>query len=84
MPEVLFRIDKDADKQMCSNSFYSKYIPGFDHTIKVGEFVEKVYSEKINKIIDSRDKLQKSWVEVNDRIIERLSEIMQITWPDRK
>ncbi|MGC8571919.1 MAG: hypothetical protein ACP5RI_01835 [Candidatus Micrarchaeia archaeon] len=84
MLKLLFKVDKEADKQMCSNHFYSKSILGFDFTTKPEEFVEKVYSEKINEIIDSKNKLQESWAKVNDRVIERLAEIMQISWPDKK
>ncbi len=83
MPKVQFEVDRGADKRICSNPSYSRYVLGYDRSIPLSEFVDKIYSEKLDEITRSRDRLQESWDKINDKVAERLAEIMQIKWPGR-
>ncbi len=79
MPEVVFVVDKEADKRMCKH-----FIEGLKlGSLTVEEYVEKEYAQNIDVISKSRDELAESWNDINDKVLERLSEIMQIEWPQR-
>ncbi len=83
MPKVKFEVDKEKDKQMCSDSYFSKFIRNYDKSIPPAKFVEKVYSENLKEIVASKERLEKSWNVVNDKVMERLVDIIQIHWPER-
>ena len=83
MPKVQFEVNKEADRGICNNPHYFRYMLGYDRSVPPNEFVDKIYSEKLDEITKSQDRLQKSWDEINDMVMERLAEIVQIQWPDR-
>ncbi len=83
VPKVIFEVNEERDKQICSYPYFSKFIKDYDKSIPSGGFVEKFYSEHINDIIASKERLEDRWKVVNDKVMKRLAGVMQIKWPER-
>ena len=79
LPKLSFVIDKEADKDI-GRQLVKKTRDG----MTIEEFVDKWYAEKINEIEKSRKETEETWGLVNEKVLKRLSEIMQIEWPSRK
>jgi hypothetical protein len=95
LPKIRFVINENADADMITGrmdkSFFTHH-PELEEQIKdmskedkkrtVTRFVAEFYSKNAEVLEDSRRKLQSAWDPVNDRILERLAEIIGTGWYD--
>jgi hypothetical protein len=95
VPHVKIIINKDADSTMLlhrmddgfffRNKNLLKEISGLsteEAKRKISEFIDRFYAENANLLESRREDIQSAWDIVNDKVMLRLSKMMQTSWYD--